>query len=180
MISFFSWRIVFFLVFGFSCLFCFYYLPRRKISRLWFLTRCNFDLHRWYNLTPAILLDNINDIGGNVGNVMQLFLCTIDPDESFRWAGYKDVFVCVSVLSFNPLIISTEAHPEKFNSRLRNKIFYGQMGRKDLVRREWKNLSEFVTLECNGHDLTPKLKEHRVHAIVFLNIPSYGGDTRPG
>ncbi|XP_046487755.2 eye-specific diacylglycerol kinase [Neodiprion pinetum] len=72
-----------------------------------------------------------------------------------------------------------EAHPEKFNSRLRNKMFYGQMGGKDLVRRKWKDLSEFVTLECDGQDLTPKLKEHRVHAIVFLNIGSYGGGTHP-
>nr|XP_018903201.1 PREDICTED: eye-specific diacylglycerol kinase isoform X6 [Bemisia tabaci] len=72
-----------------------------------------------------------------------------------------------------------EAHPERFNSRLRNKMFYGQMGGKDLLRRKWKNLADFVTLECDGKDLTPKLKEHRVHAIVFLNIPSYGGGTRP-
>ncbi|XP_015184990.1 PREDICTED: eye-specific diacylglycerol kinase isoform X2 [Polistes dominula] len=72
-----------------------------------------------------------------------------------------------------------EAHPEKFNSRLRNKMFYGQMGGKDLVRRKWKDLSEFVTLECDGQDLTSKLKEHRVHAIVFLNIASYGGGTHP-
>ncbi|XP_052122101.1 eye-specific diacylglycerol kinase isoform X3 [Frankliniella occidentalis] len=72
-----------------------------------------------------------------------------------------------------------EAHPEKFNSRLRNKMFYGQMGGKDLVRRKWKGLAELVTLECDGKDLTPKLKDHRVHAIVFLNIPSYGGGTHP-
>lgn len=58
-------------------------------------------------------------------------------------------------------------------------MFYGQMGGKDLVRRKWKDLSEFVTLECDGQDLTPKLKEHRVHAIVFLNIASYGGGTHP-
>lgn len=73
----------------------------------------------------------------------------------------------------------TEAHPERFNSRLRNKMFYGQMGGKDLVRRKWKDLSEFVMLDCDGQDLTPKLKEHRVHAIVFLNIASYGGGTHP-
>lgn len=47
------------------------------------------------------------------------------------------------------------------------------------MRRKWKDLSEFVTLECDGQDLTPKLKEHRVHAIVFLNIGSYGGGTHP-
>ncbi|XP_040172238.1 eye-specific diacylglycerol kinase isoform X3 [Anopheles arabiensis] len=72
-----------------------------------------------------------------------------------------------------------EAHPEKFNSRLRNKMFYGQAGGKDLLKRKWKGLAEFVTLECDGKDLTPKLKEHKVHAIVFLNIPSYGGGTHP-
>ncbi|KAK6625681.1 hypothetical protein RUM43_005980 [Polyplax serrata] len=72
-----------------------------------------------------------------------------------------------------------EAHPERFNSRLRNKMFYGQMGGKDLLKRKWKDLSEFVKLECDGKDITPKLKEHKVHAIVFLNIPSYGGGTRP-
>ncbi|XP_031636667.1 eye-specific diacylglycerol kinase isoform X3 [Contarinia nasturtii] len=72
-----------------------------------------------------------------------------------------------------------EAHPERFNSRLRNKMFYGQAGGKDLLKRKWKDLSEMVTLECDGKDITPKLKEHRVHAIVFLNIPSYGGGTHP-
>ncbi|KAK9722559.1 Ankyrin repeats (3 copies) [Popillia japonica] len=72
-----------------------------------------------------------------------------------------------------------EAHPEKFNSRLRNKMFYGQMGGKDLLKRKWKGLAEFVTLECDGKDMTPKLKELKVHAIVFLNIPSYGGGTHP-
>ncbi|CAG9863768.1 unnamed protein product [Phyllotreta striolata] len=72
-----------------------------------------------------------------------------------------------------------EAHPEKFNSRLRNKMFYGQMGGKDLLKRKWKDLADFVTLECDGQDITPKLKELRVHAIVFLNISSYGGGTHP-
>lgn len=50
-------------------------------------------------------------------------------------------------------------------------MFYGQMGGKDLLKRKWKGLAEFVTLECDGRDLTPKLKELKVHAIVFLNIP---------
>lgn len=58
-------------------------------------------------------------------------------------------------------------------------MFYGQAGGKDLLRRKWKSLAEFVTLECDGKDLTPKLKEHKVHAIVFLNIASYGGGTHP-
>lgn len=58
-------------------------------------------------------------------------------------------------------------------------MFYGQAGGKDLLQRKWKALADFVKIECDGQDFTPKLKEHRVHAIVFLNIPSYGGGTHP-
>lgn len=50
-------------------------------------------------------------------------------------------------------------------------MFYGQRGGKDLIKRKWKNLAELVTLECDGKDMTPKLKEHKVHAVLFLNIP---------
>ncbi|XP_055373663.1 eye-specific diacylglycerol kinase isoform X2 [Condylostylus longicornis] len=72
-----------------------------------------------------------------------------------------------------------EAHPERFNSRIRNKMFYGQAGGKDLLQRKWRALSDCVTMECDGQDFTAKLKDHRVHAILFLNIPSYGGGTHP-
>jgi len=72
-----------------------------------------------------------------------------------------------------------EARPEKFSSRLRNKMFYGQAGGKDLLQRRWKDLSDHVTIVCDDTDITPKLREHKVHAILFLNIPSYGGGTHP-
>lgn len=39
------------------------------------------------------------------------------------------------------------------------------------MQRKWKGLAEFVTMECDGKDFTPVLREHKVHAIVFLNIP---------
>lgn len=64
-----------------------------------------------------------------------------------------------------------EAHPERFNSRLRNKMYYGQMGGKDLILRQYRNLSQWVTLECDGTDYTQKLKEAGCHAVLFLNIP---------
>ncbi|XP_022237167.1 eye-specific diacylglycerol kinase-like [Limulus polyphemus] len=72
-----------------------------------------------------------------------------------------------------------EARPNRFNSRLRNKMFYGQASGKDLLQRKWKDLCNYVSLECDGQDFTPKLKELRIHAILFLNVPSYGGGTRP-
>lgn len=49
-------------------------------------------------------------------------------------------------------------------------MFYGQMGGKDLLVRKWKGLADYVTLVCDGQDLTGRLKQLRVHAILFLNI----------
>ncbi|QQP49663.1 Diacylglycerol kinase [Caligus rogercresseyi] len=72
-----------------------------------------------------------------------------------------------------------EANPSKFNSRIRNKMFYGQAGGKDLLLRKWKDLSDEIEVECDGKDITPKLKEHRVHSVLFANIPSFGSGTRP-
>lgn len=72
-----------------------------------------------------------------------------------------------------------EANPQKFNSRIRNKMFYGQAGGKDLLLRKWKDLSDHVKVECDGIDITHKLKEHRVHSVLFANIPSFGSGTHP-
>ena len=72
-----------------------------------------------------------------------------------------------------------EANPHKFNSRIRNKMFYTQAGGKDLILRKWKTLTEHITIECDGRDITPKLRELKVHSVVFSNIPSYSSGTRP-
>ena len=53
-------------------------------------------------------------------------------------------------------------------------MFYGQAGGKDLLLRKWKDLSDHIKVECDGQDITPKLKEHRVHSVLFANIPSFG------
>lgn len=76
-------------------------------------------------------------------------------------------------------MIIPEANPEKFSSRMYNKLFYGVRGGIELLDRKWKGLSDHVTLECDGKDLTQRIKDLKVHAILFLNIPSYGGGTRP-
>ncbi|XP_023345984.1 eye-specific diacylglycerol kinase isoform X2 [Eurytemora carolleeae] len=72
-----------------------------------------------------------------------------------------------------------EANPQKFNSRIRNKIFYGQTGGKDLILRKWKSLTDYIRVECDGRDITPKLRELKVLAVIFLNIHHYSSGTRP-
>ncbi|KAF5396833.1 hypothetical protein PHET_10169 [Paragonimus heterotremus] len=64
-----------------------------------------------------------------------------------------------------------EANPEKFTSRLKNKMFYAGCGGKDLLRRCWRDLSEHITLVCDGKDMTPLINSLRPHVILFLNIP---------
>ncbi|KAL5961706.1 Diacylglycerol kinase zeta, partial [Taenia solium] len=74
---------------------------------------------------------------------------------------------------------SREANPDRFNSRLKNKIFYAGVGGMDLIRRSWRDLSDYVTLECDGVNMNDKLKELRPHVLLFLNIPKYSAGTDP-
>ncbi|TNN08904.1 Diacylglycerol kinase zeta, partial [Schistosoma japonicum] len=74
---------------------------------------------------------------------------------------------------------SREANPERFNSRLKNKLFYAGLGGKDLLRRSWRDLSEHITLVCDDEDLTPLIRSLKPHCILFLNIPRYGSGTLP-
>uniref|UniRef100_A0A915PYN7 Diacylglycerol kinase n=1 Tax=Setaria digitata TaxID=48799 RepID=A0A915PYN7_9BILA len=74
---------------------------------------------------------------------------------------------------------SRSANPQMLNSRLKNRIAYGGLGTIDLFKRTWKLLHEYITLECDGIDLTAKIKEFKYHCILFLNITYYAGGTIP-
>ena len=99
------------------------------------------------------------------------------------------------------------ANAEKFTSRTRNLLFYGLEGGKDLVAHKWKDLMDSVRsdnkifLETNfseifllnrfpgrvvcelqdgtREDLTERLQNYGAHAVLFLNINSYSGGTKP-
>ena len=36
--------------------------------------------------------------------------------------------------------------------------------------REWSDLMDYVSIECDGKDYTKELKDYGVHSIMFLNI----------
>ncbi|XP_052028091.1 diacylglycerol kinase kappa, partial [Apodemus sylvaticus] len=64
-----------------------------------------------------------------------------------------------------------EEHPEQYNSRFRNKIWYGLLGSKELLQRSYRKLEERIQLECDGEVVSlPNLQ-----GIVVLNITSYAG-----
>lgn len=66
-----------------------------------------------------------------------------------------------------------EQHPEQFRSRLRNLLWYGLLGGRELVHPSCADLNEQIELECDGRIMPLP----RLQGIVVLNIPSYMGGT---
>ena len=40
-------------------------------------------------------------------------------------------------------------------------------------------MTDYILVECDGRDITPKLRELKVLAVIFLNIHHYSSGTRP-
>jgi len=70
-------------------------------------------------------------------------------------------------------------NPEHFTSRTRNLLYYGIQGGKDLFQQQWRNLMDHVRIECDGKDMTDDLRSYGTHSVLFLNIKSYAGGSRP-
>lgn len=68
-----------------------------------------------------------------------------------------------------------EAHPEKFTSRLRNKIYYGTLGAGAMVSNPCKNLGKHMKMMGDGQEVDVSGFE----GIVVLNISSWGGGVSP-
>jgi len=68
-----------------------------------------------------------------------------------------------------------EKSPEKFNSRVRNKLHYVELFTSEVLWSTCRNLHEAVTLVCDG-DAIDLLKGKVLEGIAMLNIDSiYGG-----
>ncbi|KAK1875765.1 Diacylglycerol kinase zeta, partial [Dissostichus eleginoides] len=73
----------------------------------------------------------------------------------------------------------SEANPEKFNSRFRNKMFYAGTAFSDFLSRSSKDLAKHIRVVCDGTDLTAKVQDLKLQCLLFLNIPRYCAGTAP-
>ncbi|KAA0724612.1 Diacylglycerol kinase zeta [Triplophysa tibetana] len=155
------------------------------------------DLGRTLNWGGGYADEPVSKILSNVeeGNIVQLDRWNLSAEPNKEASDEEkdeqqtdklpiDIFNNYFSLGFDAHVTlefheSREAKPEKFNSRLRNKMFYAGTAFSDFLMRSSKDLSKHIRVVCDGVDLTSKVQDLKLQCLLFLNIPRYCAGTVP-